>query len=75
MPNRRQAIHSVQQKDKQLCQVLDAIPTVVHTTDAKGTITYYNRAAGDLAGREPTWSGTAPAYLPRRASFAPPTAF
>jgi PAS domain-containing protein len=75
MPNRRQEIHSVQQKDDQLRQVFDAIPTVVHTTDAKGTISYYNRAAGGLAGREPTWSGTSPAYLPRRVSLAPPTAF
>src|SRR5690348_12206993 len=34
--------------------VLDTIPAAVYTTDAAGRITYYNRAAVDLAGREPT---------------------
>lgn len=34
-------------------QVLDALPVAVYTTDAKGTITYYNQAAAALAGREP----------------------
>ena len=33
--------------------VLDALPAAVYTTDAKGRITYYNRAAVELAGREP----------------------
>jgi PAS domain S-box-containing protein len=40
-------------KDQQLKQVLDALPAAVYTTDSKGRITYYNRAASDLAGREP----------------------
>jgi PAS domain S-box-containing protein len=43
----------VQRKDQQLKQVLDALPAAVYTTDAEGTITYYNRAAAELAGREP----------------------
>ncbi|HEX3537407.1 MAG TPA: PAS domain S-box protein [Stellaceae bacterium] len=34
--------------------VLDVMPLAVYTTDAEGRITYYNRAAVDLAGREPT---------------------
>jgi PAS domain S-box-containing protein len=33
--------------------VLDALPAAIYTTDAKGRITYYNRAAVELAGREP----------------------
>ena len=33
--------------------VLDALPAAVYTTDAAGRITYYNRAAVELAGREP----------------------
>jgi PAS domain S-box-containing protein len=33
--------------------VLDALPVAVYTTDAKGRITYFNRAAVALAGREP----------------------
>jgi len=43
----------VRRKDEQLRQVLDALPAAVYTTDANGTITYYNRAAAELAGREP----------------------
>jgi PAS domain S-box-containing protein len=34
-------------------QVLDALPAAVYTTDARGAVTYYNRAAVELAGREP----------------------
>jgi PAS domain S-box-containing protein len=41
------------QKDAQLRQVLEALPAAVYTTDPAGKITYYNRAAVELAGREP----------------------
>jgi PAS domain S-box-containing protein len=34
-------------------QVLDALPAAVYMTDADGKITYFNRAAAALAGREP----------------------
>jgi PAS domain S-box-containing protein len=40
-------------KDEQLRQVLDALPAAVYPTDPQGRITYYNRAAAELAGREP----------------------
>ncbi|MGX9147985.1 PAS domain S-box protein [Mesorhizobium sp. 128a] len=40
-------------KDHAYHQILDALPVAVYTTDPHGTITYYNRAAADLAGREP----------------------
>jgi PAS domain S-box-containing protein len=33
--------------------VLDALPAAIYTTDAEGTLTYFNRAAAELAGREP----------------------
>jgi PAS domain S-box-containing protein len=33
--------------------VLDDIPLPVYTTDEAGTVTYWNRAAADFAGREP----------------------
>src|SRR5438477_3151454 len=33
--------------------LLDALPAAIYVTDADGRITYYNRAAADLAGREP----------------------
>jgi len=34
-------------------QILEALPAAVFTTDAEGRITFYNRAAAELAGREP----------------------
>ncbi len=34
-------------------QILDALPAAVYTTDAQGRVTYHNKAAADLAGREP----------------------
>jgi PAS domain S-box-containing protein len=34
-------------------QLLEALPAAVYTTDAKGRVTFYNRAAAELAGREP----------------------
>ncbi len=34
-------------------QVLEALPAAIYTTDAEGRITFYNRAAAELAGREP----------------------
>ena len=40
-------------KDNLFRQVLDALPAAVYMTDANGKITYYNKAAADLAGREP----------------------
>ena len=43
----------LREKDDQLRQVLDALPAAVYTTDADGKISYYNRAAAELAGREP----------------------
>ena len=39
--------------ESDLRAVLDGLPAAVYTTDAKGRVTYYNRAAAELAGREP----------------------
>jgi PAS domain S-box-containing protein len=44
---------NVRRQEEQLRQVLDALPAAVYTTDTSGSITYYNRAAAELAGREP----------------------
>ncbi len=33
-------------------QLLQALPAAVYTTDAEGRITYYNRAAAEMSGRE-----------------------
>lgn len=34
-------------------RVLDELPVPIYTTDAKGRVTYWNRACVDFAGREP----------------------
>ncbi|RWK56424.1 PAS domain S-box protein [Mesorhizobium sp.] len=34
-------------------QILDSLPVAIYTTDQHGTITYFNCAAAELAGREP----------------------
>ena len=39
--------------ESELRTVLDALPAAIYTTDAAGRVTYYNRAAAELAGREP----------------------
>jgi len=36
-----------------LAQLLDSLPLAVYMTNADGVLTYFNRAAADLAGREP----------------------
>ncbi|TXR46623.1 PAS domain S-box protein [Phyllobacterium endophyticum] len=41
------------QKDEEMRQILEALPAAVYTTDVHGKITYFNRAAVELAGREP----------------------
>jgi len=33
--------------------LLEALPAAIYTTDAKGKVTFFNRAAAELAGREP----------------------
>jgi PAS domain-containing protein len=40
--------------ERQLLELIDAIPAAIYTTDAQGKITYFNQPAGDLAGRTPT---------------------
>ncbi|HET7718064.1 MAG TPA: PAS domain S-box protein, partial [Bauldia sp.] len=50
-------------------QLLEALPAAVYTTDAEGRITYYNRAAVELSGREPElgsdkWCVTWKIYTP-----------
>jgi len=47
------ARQELRHKDEHLRQVLNALPAAVYTTDKNGTITYFNRAAAELAGREP----------------------
>ena len=39
--------------EEQFCELLDSLPAAIYTTDAAGRITFYNRAAVELSGREP----------------------
>jgi PAS domain-containing protein len=50
---RELARQELDRKDEQLRQVLDALQAAVYMTDAAGKITYVNRAAVELVGREP----------------------
>jgi PAS domain S-box-containing protein len=55
--------------DENFRDVLEALPAAIYTTDAEGRITFYNKAAVELAGREPKlgsdeWCVTWRLYLP-----------
>lgn len=39
--------------EQRLCDLLEALPTAVYTTDANGRLRYFNQACVDLAGRVP----------------------
>ena len=50
-------------------QILDALPAAIYTTDAKGIITYFNRASVEFSGRTPNvgrdhWCVTWRLYTP-----------
>jgi PAS domain S-box-containing protein len=51
---RREAEAKLRDSERQLHEILSAMPAAVYTTDAQGRITYYNQVAVRLAGREPT---------------------
>jgi PAS domain S-box-containing protein len=40
--------------ERQLQELIAAIPAAIYTTDAQGKVTYYNQPAVELAGRPPT---------------------
>ncbi|SDU97187.1 PAS domain-containing sensor histidine kinase [Pseudomonas mucidolens] len=43
----------VRESERHMRALLEALPAAVYTTDAEGRITFYNRAAVELAGRTP----------------------
>jgi len=49
---RRQELQ-LQQSRKQLQDLLEGLPAAVYTTDADGTITFFNQASAAIAGRTP----------------------
>ncbi|WP_245283642.1 PAS domain S-box protein [Bradyrhizobium sp. URHD0069] len=50
---RKEAQRKIQESERQLQELLAAIPAAIYTTDAEGKITYFNEAAVELAGRTP----------------------
>lgn len=55
--------------ERQLQELIAAMPAAIYTTDAEGRITYFNQAAVELAGRIPTigtdeWCVTWKLYYP-----------
>ena len=67
--DRKEFEAKLKDSERQLKDLLAAIPAAIYTTDAQGRITYYNRMAVDLAGREPVlgsdeWCVTWKLYRP-----------
>ncbi|MEI9964111.1 MAG: PAS domain S-box protein [Caulobacteraceae bacterium] len=50
---RIQAEEDLRQQERWYSDLLQALPAPIYTTDAEGRITFYNRAAAELAGVEP----------------------
>jgi PAS domain S-box-containing protein len=51
--DRKRAEAALRESERRLQQLLAAIPAAIYTTDAEGTITYFNQAAVELAGHQP----------------------
>jgi PAS domain S-box-containing protein len=49
----RRTSNKLRGREKLFGDLLEALPAAVYTTDANGKVTFYNRAAAALAGREP----------------------
>jgi len=63
------AEEALRDSERRLQDLLAAIPAAIYTTDASGTITYYNEAAVEFAGRRPIigsdkWSVVSKLYWP-----------
>jgi PAS domain S-box-containing protein len=50
---RSQEERAARDSERQLREILDALPVALYTTDADGRIVYYNEAAVELSGRRP----------------------
>jgi PAS domain S-box-containing protein len=49
----KRAQDSLNDNERRLRELLNALPAAIYTTDASGRITFYNQAASEMAGREP----------------------
>jgi PAS domain S-box-containing protein len=54
MTRQKQMEEKIRNGERQLRDLLEALPVAVYTTDALGRITFYNEAAAQLTGRRPT---------------------
>ena len=52
--DRKRAEAALRESERHLQELLAALPAAIYTTDAQGTITYFNEAAVELAGHRPT---------------------
>ena len=50
---RKQEEQLLREKEQRSRQILDVLPAAIYTTDAEGTLTYFNPAAAELAGNAP----------------------
>jgi PAS domain S-box-containing protein len=48
-----EAVLAVTSAPDSFCQILDGLPAPIYVTDSEGTITYFNNACVELAGRTP----------------------
>jgi len=49
----KQAQDQLAESERYFREMIDSLPTAIYMTDAEGRVTYYNRAAVELSGREP----------------------
>src|SRR4029077_12137389 len=49
----RQSQEALREGERRFRALLEALPAAVYTTDTKGCITFYNKAAVEFAGRAP----------------------
>jgi PAS domain S-box-containing protein len=66
-PQRAQS--TLRERERRFCELLDALPAAIYTTDAAGRITYYNNAAAELWGHRPPlgsseWCGSWKLFWP-----------
>jgi len=50
---RLRTVERLRESERQVRELLDALPAAIYTTDAQGRITYYNQAAVAFSGRTP----------------------
>jgi PAS domain S-box-containing protein len=71
---RKRSEAAAREKEQQSRMLLDVLPAAIYMTDVDGKVTYYNKAAVELAGREPVlgsdeWCVTWKLYEPDGSSM------